>query len=67
MAIFVTEQQFNVLWKKVDKQGKTLESIEKKVASLKSNNKKSSEIITKLEIIEAWIDNIQLIEKGDYN
>ena len=63
----VTEKQFNVLWKKVDKQGKTLESIEKKVASLKSNNKKSSEIITKLEIIEAWIDNIQLIEKGDYN
>tara|TARA_R100001594_G_scaffold56971_3_gene90896 strand:+ start:577 stop:843 length:267 start_codon:yes stop_codon:yes gene_type:complete len=67
-------KQIDILWKAINKQGRYIESLEKEVAILKKDShppvfkKEQCEDFNKrLEAVEAFIDNIQLIDKGEFN
>ena len=69
-----TNKQIDILWKAINKQGKYVEELEKEVAILKTNShppifskKMGEEFDQRLQYVEAFIENIQLIEKGDVN
>ena len=69
-----SDKQIDVLWKVVNKQGKTIEKLEIEIACLKNDShppafKESQykELLQRLELVEAWQDNIELIDKGDIN
>jgi len=68
------EKQIEYLWKTINKQGKYIEQLEIEVAILKKDShppvftsKQYDGIVERLECVEAFIDNIKLIEKGDYD
>ena len=68
------DKQIDILWKAINKQGRYIENLEKMVSSLNKNSHppifKQSQydnLVERLEVVEAFIDNIQLIEKGDHN
>ena len=69
-----SDKQIDILWKAINKQGRYIEQLEVMVACLKKDShppvfKKSQydELIQRLELVEAWIDNIELIDKGEAN
>ena len=57
-------KQIDILWKAIDKQGRYIENLEKIAAELKKYRK---DFAIRLETVEAFIDNIELIDKGDLN
>ena len=69
-----TDKQINILWKAINKQGRYIEQLEIIVAHLKKNShppvfKKTQykDLDERLKLVEAWIDNIELIDKGELN
>ena len=69
-----TNKQIDILWKAINKQGRYIEQLEIMVAHLKKDShppifKKSQykDLVQRLEVVEAWIDNIELIDKGEFN
>ena len=67
-------KQIDILWKAVNKQGRYIENLEKMVAVLNRDShppifkaEQYEDLVKRLEAVEAFIDNIQLISKGDYN
>ena len=68
------DKQINILWEAINKQGKYIEELEKDNATLKKNthppvftDKQYDNIIERLEYLEAFINNLTLIQKGDEN
>lgn len=68
------EKQIEFLWNAINKQGKYIEQLEIEVATLKKDShppifKKDqyNNIVQRLECVEAFIDNLELIQKGDIN
>ena len=68
------DKQIDILWKAINKQGKYIENLEIIVAHLKKDSpppvfKESQfkELDERLKYVEAWINNIELIEKGELN
>ena len=64
----------DILWKAISKQGRYIEQLEIMVAHLKKDShppvfKETQyiELKQRLEVVEAWIDNIKLIDEGDKN
>ena len=62
------------LYKLINRQGKYIEELEKQVAILQIDShppvfKQSQykDLNSRLQVVEAWIDNIELIDKGDLN
>ena len=69
-----SDKKIDILWKAINKQGRYIEQLEVIVAHLKKNShppifKESQykELVQRLEVVEAWIDNIELITKGELN
>tara|TARA_Y100000593_G_C4243170_1_gene303287 strand:+ start:78 stop:293 length:216 start_codon:yes stop_codon:yes gene_type:complete len=69
-----SDKKIDILWKAINKQGRYIEQLEIMVAHLKTNSHppvfKESQydnLIQRLEVVEAWIDNIELIDKGELN
>ena len=69
-----SDKKIDILWKTINKQGKYIEQLEIMVAHLKKDShppmfKKSQykDLVQRLEVVEAWIDNIELIDKGEFN
>ena len=69
-----SDKKIDILWKAINKQGKYIEQLEVMVAHLKNNShppvfKESQydDLVSRLEVVEAWIDNIELISKGELN
>ena len=67
-------KQMDILWKAFNKQGRYIEQLEIMVAHLKKDShppvfKETQyiELKQRLEVVEAWIDNIKLIDEGDKN
>ena len=67
-------KQIDILWKAVTKQGKYIEKLEKDVAIVKRDSHppvfekdQYEDLVKRLEVVEAFIDNIQLISKGELN
>ena len=60
-------KQIDILWKAINKQGRYIESLEKEVAILKKDSHPPKDYDKRLEAVEAFIDNIQLIDKGEFN
>ena len=69
-----SDKKIDILWKAINKQGRYIEQLEVMVACLKKDShppmfKESQykDLVQRLEIVEAWIDNIELIDKGELN
>ena len=69
-----SDKKIDILWKAINKQGKYIEQLEVIVAHLKKDshppifkNSQYRDLVQRLEIVEAWIDNIELITKGELN
>ena len=69
-----SNKQIDILWKAVNKQGKYIEQLEVIISHLKKDSHppvfKESQYIDlndRLQLVEAWIENIKLIEKGELN
>ena len=69
-----SDKKIDILWKAINKQGKYIEQLEVMVACLKKDSHppvfketQYKELIQRLEVVEAWIDNIELIDKGELN
>tara|TARA_Y100000310_G_C20143283_1_gene561265 strand:- start:83 stop:298 length:216 start_codon:yes stop_codon:yes gene_type:complete len=69
-----SNKQIDILWKAVNKQGKYIEELEVIISHLKKDSHppvfKESQYIDlndRLQLVEAWIENIKLIEKGELN
>ena len=69
-----SDKKIDILWKAINKQGKYIEQLEIMVACLKRDShppifkpSQYEDLRNRLEIVEAWIDNIELIEKGELN
>ena len=67
-------KQIDILWKAVNKQARYIEQLEVIVAHLKKNSHppifketEYKDLVQRLEVVEAWIDNIELIDKGELN
>ena len=67
-------KQIDILWKALNKQGRYIENLEKIVAELKRDShppifktEQYEDLVRRLETVEAFIDNIELIDKGDLN
>ena len=60
-------KQIDILWKAVNKQGRYIENLEKMVAILNKDNEYKELFNKRLELVEAFINNIELIDKGDIN
>ncbi len=60
-------KQIDILWKAVNKQGKYIENLEKMVAILNKDNEYKYLFNKRLEVVEAFINNIELIDKGEFN
>ena len=68
------DKQINILWEAIHKQGKYIEELEKDNATLKKvahppvfTSRQYDNIIGRLEYLEAFINNLTLIQKGDEN
>ena len=69
-----SDKKIDILWKAINKQGRYIEQLEVIVACLKKDSHppvlketQYKELIQRLELVEAWIDNIELIDKGELN
>ena len=69
-----SDKHINILWKAVNKQAKYIEQLEIIVAHLKKDShppvfkvSQFDDLNDRLKLVEAWIDNIELIEKGELN
>ena len=69
-----SDKQIDILWKAINKQGRYIEQLEVMVACLKKDSHppifketQYKELVERLEVVEAWIDNIELIDKGELN
>tara|TARA_R110002012_G_scaffold5094_7_gene23177 strand:- start:7226 stop:7441 length:216 start_codon:yes stop_codon:yes gene_type:complete len=69
-----SDKKIDILWKAINKQGRYIEQLEVIVACLKKDSHppvfketEYKELIQRLELVEAWIDNIELIDKGELN
>ena len=69
-----SDKKIDILWKAINKQGRYIEQLEVIVAHLKKDshppifkNSQYRDLVQRLEIVEAWIDNIELITKGELN
>ena len=69
-----SDKKIDILWKAINKQARYIEQLEIMVAHLKKDShppifKKSQykDLVQRLEVVEAWIDNIELIDKGEFN
>ena len=67
-------KQIDILWKAVNKQGRYIEQLEIMVSHLKKDShppvfktSQYKDLNDRLEVVEAWINNIELIEKGELN
>ena len=74
IAKMTNNKQMDILWKAFNKQGRYIEQLEIMVAHLKKDShppvfKETQyiELKQRLEVVEAWIDNIKLIDEGDKN
>jgi len=65
--IMTQNKQIDILWKAVNKQGKYIENLEKMVAILNKDNEYKDLFNKRLEVVEAFINNIELIDKGEFN
>ena len=68
------DKEKEIMWKAINKQGRYIEQLEIMVAHLKKDShppvfKESQfkELDERLKYVEAWINNIQLIDKGELN
>ena len=68
------DKQIDILWKAVNKQGRYIEQLEIQVASLKKDSpppifKESqyNNLVQRLEFVEAFINQLELITKGEMN
>tara|TARA_R100001443_G_scaffold111701_1_gene124705 strand:+ start:538 stop:753 length:216 start_codon:yes stop_codon:yes gene_type:complete len=68
------DKQIDILWKAVNKQGRYIEQLEIQVASLKKDShppifKESqyNNLVQRLEFVEAFINQLELISKGEMN
>ena len=68
------DKEKEIMWKAINKQGRYIEQLEIIVAHLKKDShppvfKESQfkELDERLKYVEAWINNIELIEKGELN
>ena len=68
------DKQIDILWKAVNKQGRYIEQLEIQVAVLKKDSHppifkhaQYKEILERLEFCEAFINQLELISKGDIN
>ena len=68
------DKQIDILWKAIHKQGRYIENLEIMVAHLKTDSHppvfketQFKELDERLKYVEAWINNIELIDKGEYN
>ena len=66
--------KIDILWKAINKQVRYIEQVEVMVACLNKDShppvfKESQydDLVERLEVVEAWIDNIELISKGELN
>ena len=69
-----SNKQIDILWKAVNKQAKYIEQLEVIIANLKKDShppvfkvSQYDDLNERLKIVEAWINNIELIEKGELN
>ena len=69
-----SDKKIDILWKAFNKQGRYIEQLDVIVACLKKDSHppvfketEYKELIQRLELVEAWIDNIELIDKGELN
>ena len=69
-----SDKKIDILWKAINKQGRYIEQLEVMVACLKKDSHppifketQYKEFVERLEVVEAWIDNIELIDKGELN
>ena len=69
-----SDKKIDILWKAINKQGRYIEQLEVMVAWLNKDShppvfKESQykDLVQRLEVVEAWIDNIELIDKGELN
>ena len=67
-------KQIDILWKAVNKQARYIEQLEIMVAHLKKDShppvfkvSQYDDLNERLKLVEAWINNIELIEKGELN
>jgi len=74
IAKMTNNKQIDILWKAFSKQGRYIEQLEIMVAHLKKDShppvfkgSEYQELKQRLEVVEAWIDNIQLIDEGVIN
>tara|TARA_X000001382_G_scaffold95923_1_gene70315 strand:- start:750 stop:965 length:216 start_codon:yes stop_codon:yes gene_type:complete len=68
------DKEKEIMWKAINKQGRYIEQLEIMVAHLKKDShppvfKESQfkELDERLKYVEAWINNIELIDKGELN
>ena len=68
------DKEKEIMWKAINKQGRYIEQLEIIVAHLKKDShppvfKESQfkELDERLKYVEAWINNIELIDKGELN
>ena len=75
------DKEKEIMWKAINKQGRYIEQLEIMVAHLKKNshppvfkesqykelNNNIKHHDERLKYVEAWIDNIELIDKGELN
>ena len=69
-----SDKKIDILWKAINKQGRYIEQLEVMVACLKKDSHppifketQYKDLVQRLEVVEAWIDNIELIDKGELN
>ena len=69
-----SDKQIDILWKAVNKQARYIEQLEVIVANLKKDShppvfktSQYDDLNNRVKMVEAWIDNIELIEKGEPN
>jgi len=69
-----SNKQIDILWKAVNKQARYIEQLEVIVANLKKDShppvfkaSQYEDLNNRVKMVEAWIDNIELIEKGEPN
>ena len=69
-----SDKQIDILWKAVNKQGKYKEQLEIIIANIKKDShppvftkSQFKDLDGRLQLVEAWIENIKLIEKGELN
>ena len=72
--IIIAHDVKDILWKAVNKQGRYIEQLEIQVASLKKDShppifKESqyNNLVQRLEFVEAFINQLELITKGEIN